>query len=195
MTSSAYKTTKPKEQSAPQAKSPRAECVTRKETRGSQAPSMEPSSTPPDDRKTPPTIADGTRKGAAKGPAHDEPPLRGLQLPVEEPSPMRAWRLDEKPTTTRESGHSASPLTNSLHTAPRSVRQRGDVSLSPTRVYATPRCPKTLSFSRARRHTQPCNTNSLKSCRSDATPRARAPHIARARCGNAPARAAARKSA
>ena len=46
----------------------------------------------------------------------------------------------------------------------------------------------------ARAATQKGNS-SLKSCRSDATPRARASHIARARCGNAPARAAARKSA
>ena len=40
-------------------------CVTRKETRGTQGPSMEPSSTPPDDRKTPPTLAD-ERDGSSR---------------------------------------------------------------------------------------------------------------------------------
>ena len=82
-----------------------------------------PPTTTTDDRKTPPTIADGTRKGAAKGPAHDEPPLRGLQLPVEEPSPMRAWRLDEKPPPLASLLHQPDSSNNSLITARRSVPQ------------------------------------------------------------------------
>ena len=58
---------------------------------------MDPSSTTTDDRKTTPTLADETRTGTAKGPAHDKPPSEGSSVTLREALTTGAWSLDEKP--------------------------------------------------------------------------------------------------
>ena len=104
-----------------------------------------------------------------------------------------SWRLDEKVAAT---AFAASP--DSAHKTARFLhRAASNSSFQPVHidpeVVETPRCEKAMKFSRARPQTQQRQFLAEES-RTDANA-ARASHIARARCGNAPARAAASKSA
>ena len=142
-----------------------------------------------------PTLADGRGREQPRGPAHEEPPPEGLQLPVKKLASTRAWRLDEKPRVLQDQTAQAIAVkTARFRHRAASHRQTHFATLpSDTGPWPLPGCFAALRPPpRAQTQKQP---HSLKSCRSDATPRARAPHIARARCGNAPPRAAASKSA
>ena len=142
-----------------------------------------PPTTTTDDRKTPPTIADGTRKGAAKGPAHDEPPLRGLQLPVEKPLMTRAWRLDEKPWPLGQTGaldFSQRPLKAKLAYCPRPRPLTQTTRASAPQILTTPARRKTAAiFARAAAHTAKRQLLAEGVAAAMRRRRARAAHITR----------------
>ncbi len=104
---------------------------------------------------------------------------RGLLVPVKKLPPTRAWRLDEKPTTTRESWHSASPLPTACilrraASAERESSPRGRADTSDT----APRKTAAI-FARAAAHTAKRQLLAEGVAAAMRRRRARAAHIAR----------------
>ena len=118
-----------------------------------------------------------------RGPAHEEPPPEGLQLPVKTPLPARAWRLDEKPWLLGQTGaldFSQRPLKAKLAYCPRPRPLTQTTRASAPQILTTPARRKTAAiFARAAAHTAKRQLLAEGVAAAMRRRRARAAHIAR----------------
>ena len=127
-----------------------------------------------------PTVADGTRTGAAKAPRSRGTANRGTSATRKEAPPTRAGCLDEKPRLLGRLYFSQRPLKAQLAYCPRPRPLTWTTRAKSPVILATPRCAKTAAiYARAAAHTAKRQLLAEGVAAAMRRRRARAAHIAR----------------